>query len=126
MALVRYSSMLALVRYKTLALVRVTIKNPLHKQFEKACMCFKTRRVRTRNFTVLISHQVYEYKNATLEKISSHCVVIGSFSVQPSDSDPFGSKGEERLKHLCEPCFPWFSSLRWKTKQKMFRFVLCT
>ena len=24
----------------------ISIKNPLHRQFEKGCMCFKTRRVR--------------------------------------------------------------------------------
>ena len=31
----------------------IRIQNPLHKQSEKACMCFKTRRVRTRDFTVV-------------------------------------------------------------------------
>jgi hypothetical protein len=30
----------------------IRIENPLHKQSEKACMCFKTRRVRTRDFTI--------------------------------------------------------------------------
>ena len=30
----------------------VSIKNSLHKQSEKACMCFKTRRVRSRHFTI--------------------------------------------------------------------------
>ena len=30
------------------------VKNPLHKLTEKARMCFKTRRVRTRDFTVNI------------------------------------------------------------------------
>ena len=33
----------------------IRVENPLHKQFEKACMCFKTRRVRTRNFMVFES-----------------------------------------------------------------------
>ena len=32
----------------------ISIENPLHRQSEKACMCFKTRRVRTRDFTVCI------------------------------------------------------------------------
>ena len=30
----------------------IRIKNPLHKQSDKACMCFKTRRARTRDYTV--------------------------------------------------------------------------
>ena len=30
----------------------IRTKNPIHKQSEKAYMCFKTRRVRTRDFTV--------------------------------------------------------------------------
>ena len=34
----------------------IRIEIPLHKQSEKACMCFETRRVRTRNFTVFISY----------------------------------------------------------------------
>ena len=37
----------------------IMIKNPLHKQFEKACMCFLTRRVRTPDFT-LISKLVFQ------------------------------------------------------------------
>ena len=30
------------------------IENPVHKQSEKACMCFKMKRVRTRDFTVTL------------------------------------------------------------------------
>ena len=30
----------------------ISIKNPLHNQSEKACMCFKTRRASTRDYTV--------------------------------------------------------------------------
>ena len=30
----------------------ISIENPLHKQFEKACMCFETRRASTRDYTV--------------------------------------------------------------------------
>ena len=31
----------------------ISIKNPFHRQSEKACMCFKTRRAYTRDYTVL-------------------------------------------------------------------------
>ena len=48
-------------------------------------------------FFYLIKY-TYEYKNATLEKILSHCVVIGSFSVQPSDSDPFWQQRRGKIK----------------------------
>ena len=34
--------------------VYISIKNLLHKQSEKACMCFKTRRPSTRDYTVFI------------------------------------------------------------------------
>ena len=33
----------------------IRIKNPHHKQSEKACMCFYTRHIRTHNFTVYIN-----------------------------------------------------------------------
>ena len=32
--------------------VYIRIKNPLHKQSEKACMCFKTRQTSTRDYMV--------------------------------------------------------------------------
>ena len=32
-------------------LPNISIENPLHRQSDKACMCFKPRPVRTRDFT---------------------------------------------------------------------------
>ena len=31
----------------------ISIENPLHRQSEKACMCFKTRWASTRDYTVI-------------------------------------------------------------------------
>ena len=43
----------------------IRIKNPIYKQSENACMCFKTRLVRTRDFTVLKSYYISQI-NETL------------------------------------------------------------
>ena len=42
------------------------IKNPVHKQSEKACMCFQTRGVRTLNFTVS-THRGFDKRTEDLE-----------------------------------------------------------
>ena len=46
------------------------MENPLHKQSEKACMCFKTRLVRTFDFTVLIA-SLNKDKYLTLYRITN-------------------------------------------------------
>ena len=47
----------------------VWIKTPLHKQSEKACMCFKMRQASTRDFTVIPIPQ------KTMQKFP-HCVFV--------------------------------------------------
>ena len=44
------------------------IKNPLHKQFQKACMCFEARRVRTQDFTVYSFVQKTFFEITTLRQ----------------------------------------------------------
>ena len=51
-----------------LILQYTSIENPLHRQSEKACMCFKTRRVRTRDFTVTITWKSHDNTGAFMQE----------------------------------------------------------
>ena len=41
------------------------IKTPLHKQSEKACMSFKTRRASTRDYTVQVFVEYFSVEKCT-------------------------------------------------------------
>ena len=59
----------------------IRIENPLHKQSEKACMCFKTRRASTCNYTV---SNYYSFSGRSLDRVWScghHC---GNLACQKS------------------------------------------
>ena len=85
MSRLRFSRLPCSPEFKHMLLIRkstlsqfISTGNPLHKQSEKACMCFQTRCVRTYDFTVPNFYTQYWYYTAEVMLRFTNRVYFGS------------------------------------------------